>query len=89
MSPTPPYVAVALGADAARAFAQRTTNWLGGIDALASLGPVATYVRGRIAEIASVTQMLGFDPLKLLATTLARSDEANAAEARASTTGDP
>lgn len=76
VSPTPPYVAVAIGADAARAVAQRTTTWLGGIDALASLAPVATYVRGRISEIASVTQTLGFDPLKLLAAALARSEEA-------------
>ncbi|MDQ3036275.1 MAG: hypothetical protein M3Y87_27995 [Myxococcota bacterium] len=78
VSPTPAYVAVAIGADAARAVAQRTTTWLGGIDALASLAPLATYVRGRISEIASVTQTLGFDPLKVLATLLARSDEASA-----------
>jgi hypothetical protein len=74
VSPTPAYVAVALGADAARAVAERTTTWLGGIDALASLAPVATYVRGRISEVASVTQTLGFDPLKVLATVLMRSD---------------
>ncbi|AKF06011.1 hypothetical protein [Sandaracinus amylolyticus] len=75
VSPTPPYVAVAIGADAARAVAQRTTTWLGGIDALASLAPAVTYVRGRISEIASVTQTLGFDPLKLLAGSLARSED--------------
>lgn len=74
VSPTPAYVAVALGADAARAVAERTTAWLGGIDALAALAPVATYVRGRISEVASVTQTLGFDPLKVLAAALARSD---------------
>lgn len=78
VSPTPPYVAVALGADAARAVAQRTTEWLGGIDALSSIAPIATYVRGRISEIASVTQTLGFDPLKVLAAMLARTDDASA-----------
>lgn len=74
VSPTPPYVAVAIGADAARAVAQRTTSWLGGTDAMAAISPALTYVRGRISEIASVTQTLGFDPLKLLASALARSD---------------
>lgn len=76
ISPMPPYVAVALGADAARAVALRTTEWLGGIDALKALAPIASYVRSRIFEIASVTQTLGFDPLKVLAATLARSEEA-------------
>ncbi|UJR81296.1 hypothetical protein [Sandaracinus amylolyticus] len=80
VSPTPPYVAVAIGADAARAVAQRTTTWLGGIDALASLAPAVTYVRGRISEIASVTQTLGFDPLKLLAGSLARSSSPSSSD---------
>ena len=75
VSPTPPYVAVALGADATRAVAKRTAARLGGIDGLAQLAPLATYVRGRISEIASVTQTLGFDPLKVLATLLARNDD--------------
>jgi hypothetical protein len=74
VSPTPPYVAVALGADATRAAAQRTAEWLGGIDALAQLAPLAAYLRSRVREIASVTQTLGFDPLRALATLLARSD---------------
>ena len=65
--PTPPYIAVALGADVVRATAQGSVRWLGGIDAFAQLAPLAHYVRSRIAEVASVTATLGFDPLKLLA----------------------
>ncbi len=74
--PTPPYVAVALGADAVRAVARESSRWLGGIDALAPLAPVATYLRGRVAEVASVTATLGFDPLKLLAQWLRRAEDA-------------
>ena len=80
VSPTPPYVAVAIGADATRAVAKRAASRLGGIDTLAQLAPLASYVRGRISEIASVTQTLGFDPLKVLATLLARSDDPRATD---------
>lgn len=74
--PTPPYVAVALGADAVRAVAKQSARWLGGLDALGQLAPVASYVRGRVAEVASVTATLGFDPLKVLAVWLRRAEEA-------------
>lgn len=74
--PTPPYVAVALGADAVRAAAQSSARWLGGIDAIGQLAPLAQYVRGRVAEVASVTATLGFDPLKLLAGYLRQAEEA-------------
>lgn len=73
--PTPPYVAVALGADAVRAVARGSARWLGGIDALSALAPLATYVRGRVAEVASVTATLGFDPLKVLAIWLRRGED--------------
>jgi hypothetical protein len=69
--PTPPYVAVALGADAARAVARTTSRWLGGFDALRPFAPLAQYVRGRVSEITSVTATLGFDPLRVLARALA------------------
>lgn len=72
--PSPPYVAVALGADAVRAVARESARWLGGIDALSALAPLATYVRGRIADVASVTATLGFDPLKVLAMWLRRGE---------------
>ncbi len=78
VQPSPPYVAVALGAVAARAVADRSARALGGFDALRALAPLATYVRGRVAEIASVTSTLGFDPLAVLAGILARVDDASA-----------
>ena len=74
--PTPPYVAVALGADAVRAVAKESAKWLGGIDAIGQLAPIAQYLRGRVAEVASVTATLGFDPLKVLAVWLRRAEDA-------------
>lgn len=74
LQPSPPYVAVALGADAMRAAAQRSREVLAGIDALAPFAPFARLVRSRIGEIASVTSTLGFDPLKALAVWLDRVD---------------
>lgn len=78
VQPTPPYIAVALAADGMRAAARRTESWLEGTavrDVLAQIAPLASFVRGRAAEVASVTQLLGFDPLKLLAAWLEGTDE--------------
>jgi hypothetical protein len=79
VQPTPPYVAVALAADGMRAAAKRTETWLSESsrvrDVLGQLAPLASFVRGRAAEVASVTQILGFDPLKLLAAWLERTDD--------------
>lgn len=72
--PTPPYVAVALGADAVRKAARESARWLGGIETIGQLAPLATYLRSRVAEVASVTATLGFDPLKLLAIWLRRAE---------------
>jgi len=74
VSPTPPYIAVALGADVVRATAKESARWLGGIDALGQFAPLANFVRSRIAEVASVTATLGFDPLNLLAQWLRRAE---------------
>lgn len=77
VQPTPPYIAVALAADGMRAAAKRTESWIEGTvvrDLLAQISPLASFVRGRAAEVASVTQLLGFDPLKLLAAWLEGSD---------------
>ena len=70
--PTPPYVAVALGADAFRAIATQSTRLLGGVEALGILGPVAAYLRNRVGDVASMTALLGFDPLRALAKSLQR-----------------
>jgi hypothetical protein len=82
--PTPPYAAVALGADALRGVTRTTRRFLGGIDALSAVSPITDLIRGRIAEIASVRDLLGFDPLEALAAMLRREptesteDESNA-----------
>ena len=72
--PTPPYVAVALGADAVRAVATRSARILGGIDALGQLAPLASYLRSQLADVASVSSTLGFDPLTVLALWLRRNE---------------
>ncbi len=75
--PTPPYVAVALGADGVRAVASKSAELLGGMDLFQNVAPVARFLRGQVKEIASVTSVLGFNPLKLLAQLLDRDpDEA-------------
>ena len=83
LSPAPPYAAVALGADTLRAVAQETARVLGGIDALGAFSPLATYVRSRVREVASVNQTLGFDPLQALASWLQRAEEAEEADREA------
>lgn len=70
--PTPPYVAVALGADAVRGLAQQTTRLLGGLDAFSAIAPLTALVRGRISEVASVSSTLGFNPLRALGAMLRR-----------------
>jgi hypothetical protein len=85
LHPTPPYVAVALGADAARRVAQKSSamfggGLLGGLDPLRRLAPLLSVLRNRVGEVASVTQALGFDPLKLLAQFLERVDPVEANE---------
>lgn len=65
--PTPPYVAVALTADAVRAAARVSSRILGGLDVLAPLSPLGNLLRSRVSDIASVTRTLGFNPLEILA----------------------
>ncbi|MFN9808905.1 MAG: hypothetical protein ACK6CU_04635 [Deltaproteobacteria bacterium] len=79
LHPTPPYVAVALGADAVRRVAQKSSavfggGLFGGLDPIRQVMPVLGVLRNRVVEVASVTQTLGFDPLKLLAQFLQRVD---------------
>lgn len=80
--PLPPYAAVALGADAFRAATHATATLLGGFDALKPFAPLAHYLRGRIGEVTSITQTLGFDPLRALARSLAARDVREGDDAR-------
>lgn len=73
--PTPPYVGVAVGADALRAAAVRSARWIGGLSLAELVDPVAHYFRERVMHIASVRATLGFDPLKMLALRLRRSEQ--------------
>ncbi len=83
--PTPPYLAIALGADAVRGVADVTRRFLGGIDFLAAVTPLTDIVRSRVAErvseVASVSQTLGFDPLSALSAWLRRDDGTEPGEA--------
>jgi hypothetical protein len=74
IDPAPPYVHVALAADALRATARRTSRYLGGLDFLAFVHPAARYAREQIMHVASVTGMLGWNPLEVLASRLRSRD---------------
>jgi hypothetical protein len=74
LHPAPPYAAVALSADAIRAAASTSARILGGIDLFGIVKPLTEYVRGRVSELSSVTDTLGFNPLTVLAAALSRSD---------------
>lgn len=88
VSPTPPYVAVALGADAVRGVASTAARFLGGIDALGALAPLTQLVRSRVTELTSVSDTLGFNPLEALRAMLRRDDEADV-DADAESNEDP
>lgn len=83
LSPMPPYVAVALGADVANGAARGLGALLGGMDVMGGVRPLLGYVRGRVSEIASLTSTLGFNPLASLAHALQQRDETPDAGPRA------
>lgn len=70
IDPTPTYVHVALAADALRATARQTSRYLGRLDFLAFAQPAARYAREQIMHVASVTGLLGWNPLEVLASRL-------------------
>ncbi|MDH5675138.1 MAG: hypothetical protein OEZ06_23635 [Myxococcales bacterium] len=72
INPSPSYVQMALAADAARAVGRRARNILGGIDLAGTFGPAAKIARERIANVGSITDILGFSPLEGLAERLRR-----------------
>jgi hypothetical protein len=78
LHPTPPYAAVAVGADAVRGVASITARLLGGIDPLSVLAPVAELVRNRVGDVGSISAVLGFNPLAALAAMLRREDDDSA-----------
>ena len=70
IDPAPAYVHVAAGADALRATAHKTSQFLGNIDLefiTSAVSPIVRFAREQVMHVASVTGMLGFNPLQLLA----------------------
>lgn len=66
-SPNPTYVRVALAADAARSAARRSAQMLGGVDLGSRVAPFFNRLRGALSETRSISTILGFDPLAVLA----------------------
>ncbi len=64
--PSPPYVHLALGADAVRGVASAASRLLGGIEPWAALTPLLDEARARIAESSGLHALLGFAPLEQL-----------------------
>ena len=67
IDPSPAYVHIAVGADALRATARKTGQFLGGFDFMTYIEPWTRYARDQVANVASVSAMLGFNPLQVLA----------------------
>lgn len=74
VNPIPPYAAVALGADVVNAAARSSARLLGGLDLFGAVKPIARYLRARVTDVASVSDTLGFNPLDVLARTIANED---------------
>lgn len=74
MSPVPATVAVAVGADALRGVGRASAKALGGFDFAGRFLPLASQIRSRWLAARTVTDELGFDPLRVLATFLRRDD---------------
>ncbi|MEM6955725.1 MAG: hypothetical protein AAF645_08550 [Myxococcota bacterium] len=76
-NPMPPALALALGADAVRGIGRLSSRALGGIDFASQLLPFANQLRAQLLAVRTVTDELGFDPLRMLAAVLRTSDEAS------------
>jgi hypothetical protein len=76
IDPSPAYVHIAVAADALRATARKAGELLGGVDFLTHIEPWTRYAREQVANVASITGMLGFNPLELLAQQLQTYDDA-------------
>lgn len=72
--PMPRAVGLALGADAIRGLGRASARALGGLDVPGTLLPLAERLRARWTQVRTVTDELGFDPLRVLAAALRRED---------------
>ena len=67
LAPSPGFATFALGADALRGAAAVSKRALGGIDLGGLFAPAAQYVRARVFESEGIVELLGFNPLTVLA----------------------
>jgi len=74
ISPMPRTVGAALGADAVRGIGKASARALGGLDLAGALLPFVREVRARVTHASSVSEILGFDPLKVLGAILRRDE---------------
>jgi hypothetical protein len=85
ISPAPGYVHLAVAADALHAAGKQAALALGGLDLSGVLGgylgPVATAMRGQVAQLRSLTSVLGFNPLEVIRSRLRRSEASGAGPA--------
>ncbi len=75
ISPMPRPIALAMGADAIRGVGRLSAQALGGFGFAGKLLPMAQQLRARLLEARTVTDELGFDPLRVLAAILRREDQ--------------
>lgn len=80
IDPSPPYVHVALAADALRATTRKTSQYLGRLDFMSYVEPYARFAREQIMHVASVTGLLGWNPLEVLASRLRSGERRGAPE---------
>jgi hypothetical protein len=75
LDPMPGWLAVAAGAGAVRAAAARSRGLLAGLGLLGTLNPAMKKIREAVDAVGAFdpTQVLGFDPLRVLAEVLGRS----------------
>ncbi len=64
LQPAPPYVGLALGADAVRGVASATSRLLGGVEPWSAFAPLLREARSRVEEASGLRTLLGFEPLE-------------------------
>src|SRR5262249_11333863 len=74
-APGAPHVHVAAGPAPPPPPARKPSQILGGLDAASVFAPAARYAREQIMHVASVSGMLGFNPLQVLARRLRSNEE--------------
>lgn len=74
VTPMPTSAKVAIGAGAVRGLGQASAKLIGGIDLPGTLMPILDTVRNELTTVRTLTETLGFDPLRVLAAFLQAHD---------------